>query len=172
MDANHSTDPARGNRNLSAYERLAVAAAIISIASLAAPWYRLGFDPSLDRSGLEAFDFGAAAIVLTMVAVLTLIHLCRTGRPPAVPPREGALVAAAGIWTAVIATFLVFNPPSVDVDGLETRYSIGFGLVIILVSAGALAVSGLRIRDRDRDRGAMRAQEDQSPGVSSPSRSS
>jgi hypothetical protein len=150
------------------HERLAALAAIVTLGAFALPWYRAPFELDLTKSGLEAFGFGGAALLLTAGAALILISRAATDRRPPLPMHEGTLLILAGIWSAVIVGTLMVDRPHLEVRGFETDYGLASGLFVELGAAGVLAIAGSRLRKRELSREAQAAR---TPSAPSPPRS-
>jgi hypothetical protein len=84
-------------------------------------------------STLGPFSFVEAAIVLTGVAVLFLLRKRAEGKLFHVPFGDGAVIAAAGAWAALLIVVRLFDRP------------LGQGL-LALVCAAILMLAGLRER--------------------------
>jgi hypothetical protein len=175
VDDSRSIDAAAGPggvlrtvRALRRHERLAALALLVSIGGFALPWYRADFPQSYSQTGVEAFGFAAAALLITVSAALLLIVQSGRGRHPPLPLHEGTLLAVAGIWSALIVGFLMLDRPPLDLGGFTTDYGLGFGLFVELGAAAVLAVAGMRLRRLElrRPRGAPR-----SPAAAFPARS-
>lgn len=106
-------------------------------------WRTLGFEQRLAAVGalllivstFGPFSFVEGAVLLTAVAVLILLHARASGRAFHVPFGDGAMIAAAGAWSALLILIRLFNRP------------LGQGL-LALVCATILIVAGVRERSR------------------------
>jgi hypothetical protein len=116
--------------------------------SMLIPWYGTEFGPGLSKTGFDSFGLGQLALLLTIGAALYLVFRCATGYLPPRPLHEGSLLAAAGIWSAILVAYLMLDRPE-NLDHLR------YGIFIALGGAMALAVGGLRLR-RDEIRVARR----------------
>jgi hypothetical protein len=162
---------------LGRFERLAALGAIACLASLPLPWYELQFAGGLGKSGLGRFGFAEAALVITLLAALTLLVRVGGGRRPPLPLHEGTLLAAAGIWSAAIVGYLMLDRPTAIFADFPTDYRLGYGIFVALGGAAVLALAGLRIRRDELARQAevsnsLEREEAQSPSAASPPRSS
>lgn len=162
MAASHSTEPpppdpgrpAEGRLEsvaaafgaLGGAERLAALGAVVCLASLPLPWYRVELDRDLVRTGLGAFGFAEAALLLTLGAALFLLFLVGRGRRPPLPLHEGTLLAAAGFWSGLLVFYLVLDRPNFRFKGFESDYDLAYGIFVALGGATLLALAGLRIR--------------------------
>jgi hypothetical protein len=104
-------------------------------------WRRLNFEQRVAGIGalllivstFGPFSFVEAAIVLTGLAVLFLLRRRAEGREFHVPFGDGAVIAAAGAWSAVLILIRLFDRPL----GQE---------LLALVCAAILLVAGLAER--------------------------
>jgi hypothetical protein len=162
---------------LGGFERLAALGAIACLASLPLPWYELRFAAGLGKSGLGSFGFAEAALIITLLAALTLLVRVGGGRRPPLPLHEGTLLAAAGIWSAAIVGYLMLDRPTAVFADFPTDYRLGYGIFVALGGAVVLALAGLRIRRDELARQAATPtwakvnREDRSPNAPSPPRS-
>lgn len=138
--------------SLGGNERLAAVGAVVCAASLIFPWYRLPFAPGLDKSGLAAFGFADAALLITLGGALYLLVQVGRGRRPPLPLHEGTLLALAGIWSALIVGFLMVDRPTGPIAGFPADYGLGYGIFVAMGGAAALALAGLGIRRRELQR--------------------
>jgi hypothetical protein len=128
------------------WERLAVAGGAITIASLLLPWYRIPEATRFEKSGIGSFDFGEAALLLTVGAALALVIGAWRGHRPPLPMHEGTLVAVAGLWSALLITFLMIDRPQETIFEFPTDYGLRYGIFVALAGALTLAFAGLRVR--------------------------
>jgi hypothetical protein len=161
-----STDPFRARRVR--YERLATLAIAACIASLALPWYRIPTANRFEKSGLGAFGFAEAALLITVLSALVLIALVRRGRRPPLPMHEGTLLALAGAWAALIVAVLMVDRPQETVFDFPTDYGLRYGIFVAMAGAVTLAFAGLRMRRLELRREAAAAP---GPSAASPPRS-
>src|SRR5919198_1869399 len=104
-------------------------------------WRRLNFEQRVAAVGalllivstLGPFSFVEAAIVLIGASVLLLLRRRSEGREFHIPFGDGAIIAAAGTWAAVLILVRLFSRP------------LGQGL-LALVCAAILVLAGLRER--------------------------
>jgi hypothetical protein len=161
---------------LGRFERFAALGAIVCLASLPLPWYELRFTGGLGKTGISSFGFAEAALLITVLAALALLVRVGGGRRPPLPLHEGTLLAAAGVWSAAIIGYLMFDRPTAVFADFPTDYRLGYGIFVALGGAVVLALAGLRIRSDELRRRAEastpRAEEGaRSPTSSSPPRS-
>ena len=124
--------------------------------SVAATWKRWNFEQRAAAVGasllivstLGPFSFVEAAIVLIGGAVLFLLRKRAEGKLFHVPFGDGAVIAAAGGWSALLIVVRLFDRP------------LGQGL-LALVCAAILILAGLRER-------AVRPMDDLPEGVADP----
>ena len=127
-------------------QRLAGLGAILCLASLLFPWYGIELElfQGFSQTGLESFSFAHAALAVTAAAALMLIFRCARGYRPPRPLSEGGLLAAAGLWAALIVGYLAIDRPE-EIAGFG-HVRLRYGLVVALAGAGALFVAGMRLR--------------------------
>ena len=147
-------------RALDANQRLAGAAAIAMIVSLALPWFSqtgieriqtMIYPPtapttrtvSVSLTGFESFKWIEAALLLIACAVLVMLAARAEGKAFHLPGGDGVTIAAAGGWSF----FLLFWRTVIDKPehaGLNT--GVEWGLLVAFGSAAALLLAGIRIR--------------------------
>ena len=111
--------------------------------SVVATWQRLNFEQRVAAAGavllivstFGPFSFVEAAVVLVAAAVLLLLRRRAEGRDFHVPFGDGAMIAAAGVWSAVLIVVRLFDRP------------LGQS-VLALVCSAILVLAGLRERAR------------------------
>jgi hypothetical protein len=126
-------------------ERLAGLGALVCLGALLLPWYRAPI-LGLVKTGLGAFSFAEAALLITAGSALALLMQVARGRRPPLPLHEGTLLAIAGTWSAAIVVFLMFDRPTFRLAGFDQDYSLAYGIFVALGGAVVLVVAGLRIR--------------------------
>jgi hypothetical protein len=130
-------------RSLAPSARLATVGALAIPVSLLLPWYGVEFSGGLSKTGLDSFGFGQVALMITVGAVLYLIARSARGYRLPRPLRQGSLIAAGGIWAAVLVGYLMLDRPSVLEDSdIRLRY----GIFVALGGAVAMFAGGLRLR--------------------------
>ena len=148
---------ARAWRVLPSERRLAAAAAFGLFLTLFTPWYQetviaSGKTPALrsasvSLTGWGAFSFVEAAVLLVAIAVLVLLFVRAEGKAFHVPGGDGAVIMAAGIWTAVLIIWRMFDKQGTTGHGqYATTAGIEWGIFVALAVAALLAYAGTRIR--------------------------
>jgi len=130
---------------LGASERLAALGCVVSAGSTLLPWYKAPVG-GLVKTGMGAFGFAIAALLLTSGAALALLIQAGRGRRPPLPLHEGTLLAVAGGWTAVIVVYLMLDRPQFTLAGFDQTYSLAYGVFVALGGAALMIVAGLRLR--------------------------
>jgi hypothetical protein len=135
---------------LRAGRRFAALAAIAIAGSLLLPWYgfRIKGFGTVAQTGLDAFGWGQATLILVVAAALVLIALGARGYRPPRPLSEGSLLLAAGIWAGLVCGYLMLDRP----EELEsfTTIRLRYGIFVAVGAAAALALGGLRVRQEAR----------------------
>jgi hypothetical protein len=142
------TDPIR---SLSAHERLAALGAVIVVASLFLPWYGVTLAGGLVKTAVGTFGLIEAALLLTVGSAVLLIVACSRGYSLPRPLNEGALLVAAGAWSALLIAYRIMDRPDFELAGAG-RVGLRYGIFIALIGAGLLAAGGLRERREDLER--------------------
>jgi hypothetical protein len=131
---------------LSPAERIATLGSVAVAGSLLFPWYGIELElfGGFSQTGLEAFNSAHAALLLTAAAALGLIWLCARGDELPRPLGEGALLIAAGLWTAVLVAYLAIDRPD-EIAGFD-RVRLRYGAFVALGGAAAVVLGGIRLR--------------------------
>jgi hypothetical protein len=135
-------------RSLPPPARLAASGALVVAGSMLFPWYGITFGPGPAQTGLDSFGLGQIALLLTVGAALYLIGRCATGYELPRPLNQGALLAVAGAWAAVLVAYLMIDRP--DTIAGHTDIHLRYGIFVALGGALALLVGGLRLRRNER----------------------
>ncbi len=151
MDASRWTELFR---SLPPPARLATVGAIAIPGSMLFPWYGIQFGPGLSQTGFDSFGLGELALLLTAGAALFLIGRCATGYVLPRPLSQGALLALAGLWAALVVAYLMLDRPD-EIAG-HVHIHLRYGIFVAMGGAVAMVVGGLRLR-RDEIRGARRS---------------
>lgn len=130
-------------RSLSPSARLATIGALAIPVSLLFPWYGVEFSGGLSKTGFDSFGFGQAALMITVGAVLYLIARCARGYRLPRPLYEGSLVAAGGVWAAILVGYLMLDRPSV-LENADIR--LRYGIFVAMGGAVAMFAGGVRLR--------------------------
>jgi hypothetical protein len=119
---------------------------IVSAASKADP-LKLA---SASLTGWGAFSFVEAAVLLVAVAVIYLLYARAQGREFHLPGSDGAVVMAAGLWTALLLVFRLFDKPGISTHGIAANVGVQWGIFFALAAAGLMAYAGSRMRTARR----------------------
>ncbi|HSZ69252.1 MAG TPA: hypothetical protein VK756_02710 [Solirubrobacteraceae bacterium] len=135
--------------------RLAAGAALALFATMLLPWYQQNAvvsaaksEPLVSRNlnAFAVFSFVEAAVLLVAIAVLVLLFVRAEGRSFQLPGGDGAVIFAAGIWTALLLVLRLFDKPGIAQHGVAANVGIQWGIFFALAAAGVLAYAGSRIR--------------------------
>jgi len=144
----------RALRALDPDQRLAGLAAVALLATMVLPWYEKSVvvrgafvDDSVSAFG--TFSFVEAAVFLVSFGVLALLFARGERRGFHLPGGDGTVVAAAGVWAAVLLFWRVFDRPDAG-GGAGATVGIQWGFFVAFVCAAALAAAGLRMRAAGR----------------------
>ena len=134
---------------LSDEQRMAGLAAAALLVTMILPWYQksVAVDDRLVDDSLSAFSvfsFVEAAIFVVVIGVFALLYARVQEKAFHLPGGDGTVIAAAGIWSAVLLLWRVFDRP--DVEGRGATVGISWGFFFAFIAAAALAVAGLRMR--------------------------
>ena len=131
-------------RSLPPPTRLAAFGALAVPGSMLFPWYGIEFSSGLSQTGLDSFGLGQLALLITVGAALYLIVRGAGGYELPRPLREGTLLAAAGVWAAVLVGYLMLDKPD-EISGFENIH-LRYGIFVALGGSLALLFGGLRLR--------------------------
>lgn len=149
MAASSWTDPIRV---LAAHERLAVAGAVIVVASLFLPWYGITLAGGLVKTAIGTFGLIETALLLTVGSAALLIMACSRGYSLPRPLNEGALLVAAGGWAATLIAYRMLDRPDFDLVGAG-HVGLRYGIFVALLGAALLVVGGMRKRREELEEG-------------------
>lgn len=136
-------------------QRLAGAAATALGLTMLLPWYQQNAVVNAPRTAplqsrnlnaFQAFSFIEAAVLLVAVAIVYLLYARAEGRQFHLPGSDGAVVMAAGLWTALLLVIRLFDKPTVTAHGVAANVGIQWGIFFALGAAGLLTYSGSRMR--------------------------
>ena len=140
----------RDLRGLGGNERLAVIGAGVMVGSLLLPWYESPVSNDLVFTGIGAFGWAEAALVLIAGATTFLALQGGGGYVPPRPLREWALFVAAGSWAIVIVVYRMIDRPKFTLSGHDQPYDLHYAIFVALAGAALIVVAGLRMRPRER----------------------
>jgi hypothetical protein len=146
----------RDLRGLRGPERIAVFGVALIAGSLVLPWYDAGV-ADLVQTGLGAFSWTEAAILLTCAATVLLSLKVGGGYVPPRPLTEWGLFTAAGAWIALIVLYRMVERPELRLnlpllDEVQRSYDLGWGIFVALAGAAVIVVAGMRSRRLARGR--------------------
>lgn len=132
-------------------QRLAVVAAFALFVTMFLPWYQQngvtrGVLISRDLNAFAVFSFIEGAILLAALLVLFTLFSRAEGRNLRLPGSDGAIVLAAGAWTALLLIIRLFDKPGVSGDGTAADVGVQWGIFFALAAAGLLSYAGARLR--------------------------
>lgn len=136
-------------RGLGPNERLASIGALVVAGSLLLPWYGVPIQRDLVQTGLGAFSFATAALLLTAGSALFLSLEVGDGYRPPRPLSVGALLIAAGIWAGLILLFQMYDRPVFTFAAVDESYDLRYGIFVAFAGAAMIAVAGARRRSHE-----------------------
>lgn len=149
--------------SLTAAQQRTAAAAIVVLVSLGTPWYTTevvfpgkdGGPPTTSSgtmSGIGAFSFVEAAVLLVAAAVLVLVWARATERRFSLPVADGTVITAAAGWLGLLVVYRLFDKPEGDTEGnAATLIGLSWGIFASLAAVGLLLATGLDQRRRDAE---------------------
>ena len=120
------------------------------IVSLFLPWYQSPISNDLVLTGIGAFGWAEAALVLIAGATTFLALQGGGGYVPPRPLREWALFVVAGCWAAVIVLYRIADRPRFTLAGHDQPYELHYAIFVALAGAVIIVVAGLRMRPQER----------------------
>ncbi len=145
----------RNWRALAREQRLALGAAVGLFATMLLPWYQQNAVVNAPRTtplqsrnlnAFQVFSFVEAAVLVVAVAIVYLFYARSEGRDFRLPGSDGAVVFAAGIWTALLLVLRLFDKPGISSHGVAANVGVQWGIFFALAAAGLLAYAGSRMR--------------------------
>ena len=132
-------------RRLRRGEWLALAGALVVIASLFATWYE---GPAGGRSGWEAFALLDAVLALVAAAGLVLAYQTATRTSPSLPVAAAVVCTVLSLAAVLLVAYRLLQPP-----GANSGVSLGAGAIAGLAGISVL-LAGAFLGVRDETRGA------------------
>jgi hypothetical protein len=160
-------------RAMGSERRTAALAAVGLLVTMFFPWYQQNAVVDTPRSAplqsrnldaFQVFSFVEAAVLLVSLAVCYLLFARAEGRDFQMPGGDGTVVLAAGLWTALLLVFRLFDKPGVTAHGVAANVGVQWGIFFALAAAGLLAYSGQRMRPSHRAPPALRHARPGGPG--------
>ena len=121
----------------------------VMVGSLFLPWYQSPISNDLVLTGIGAFGWAEAALVLTAAATAFLALEGGGGYVPPRPLREWALFVAAGSWAALLILYRVADRPRFTLEGHDEPYNLHYAIFLALIGAGLVIAAGLRMRPEE-----------------------
>ena len=137
-------------RGLGGNERIAVIGCGVMVGSLVLPWYQSPISNDLVLTGIGAFGWPEAALVLIAAATTFLALQGGGGYVPPRPLREWALFVAAGVWAGLIILYRVADRPQFTLAGHDEPYNLHYAILVALAGAALIVMAGLRMRPREK----------------------
>jgi len=144
---------------LDSEQRMAGGAAVALFVTMLLPWYQQNAVVNAPRTAplqsrnlnaFQVFSFVEAAVLLVAVAVAYLLYARAEGRKFHLPGSDGAVVMAAGLWTALLLIIRLFDKPGISSHGIAANVGVQWGIFFALGAAGLLAYAGSRMRAAHR----------------------
>lgn len=146
-------------RALTPEQHLAAGAALALFVTMLLPWYQQNAVVSAARAAplqsrnlnaFQVFTFVEAAVLLVAIAVGYLLYARAEGHEFRLPGSDGAVVMAAGLWTALLLIFRLFDKPGISHHGIAANVGVQWGIFFALAAAGLMAYAGSRMRAERR----------------------
>ncbi|HUB35739.1 MAG TPA: hypothetical protein VL972_02860 [Solirubrobacteraceae bacterium] len=167
-------------RALTGEQRLAAGSAVALFLTMLLPWYQQNAVISAPRTtplqsrnlnAFQVFTFVEAAVLLVALAVLYLLYARAEGRHFHLPGSDGAVVMAAGLWTALLLVFRLFDKPGISSHGIAANVGVQWGIFFALLASGLMAYAGSRMRATRRPETPL-VRSPEAPSGAEPSRAS
>lgn len=164
-------------RALEPEQRLAAVAATALFLTMLLPWYQQNAVVSSPRvtplqsrnlNAFQVFSFIEAAVLLVALAVIFLLYARAEDREFHLPGSDGAMVMAAGAWTALLLVIRLFDKPGISSHGVAANVGVQWGIFFALGAAGALIWAGSRMRAARRPEPPLRRRAPRPPERSQP----
>jgi hypothetical protein len=139
-------------RALDPDQRLAGMATIALLVTLFLPWYEAtlverGRPTTVTFNAFDVMTFVEAAVLLVALGVFALLFARGERRGFHLPGGDGAVILAAGAWSAVLLLWRVFDRPDIE---RAVQVGVTWGFFFAFLAAAALAAAGWRIRHAAR----------------------
>ena len=131
-------------RALGANDRLVALGIGVVAVSLLRPWHGV-MTGDYVKTPASAIGFIEVAIVLTLAAGVYLLVRAARDQPLPAPLHIGTLFALAGVWTAVLIAYRIFDRPDFAEFPGE-RVALRYGIFIAFAGAALIVVGGLAQR--------------------------
>ncbi|MCX6394684.1 MAG: hypothetical protein NTY57_07550 [Solirubrobacterales bacterium] len=134
---------------LNSNQRLAGAASALLFGTLLLPWFqqtqfdRSGQPQTLTVSGMAAFTFVEASVLLVCCSILVMLFARGEQRAFHLPGGDGSIIALGGGWSLLLLVIrvLFYQPTHVGADT-----GIKWGVLVAIAAAVAVLGAGLRMR--------------------------
>ena len=140
----------RDLRGLGGNERIAVIGCAVMVGSLLLPWYESPISNDLVFTGIGAFGWAEATLVLIAAATTFLALQGGGGYVPPRPLREWGLFVVAGCWASLIVLYRMVDRPNFTLAGHDEPYDLHYAIFVALAGAVVIVMAGLRMRPRER----------------------
>jgi hypothetical protein len=164
-------------RALGPEQRVAAAAAAALFITMLLPWYQQNAVVSAPHAAplqsrnlnaFQVFSFVEAAVLLVALAVLYLLYARAEGRDFHLPGSDGAVVMAAGLWTALLLVFRLFDKPGISSHGIAANVGVQWGIFFALAAAALMVYAGSRMRSAHRPEPPLRRAPRPAPAAEQP----
>lgn len=141
---------------INSQQRVASIAAMSLGATMVLPWYEKTTSGVIrgrlqkvheNLTAFQAFSFVEAAVLLVAAGSLLLIWSRGEGRTFKLPLDDGLLIAAGGVWVALLVFYRFLDKPKgLSNSLLDTTVGLQWGIFITLLCGLLLASAGMRSR--------------------------